>query len=68
MEDYSQRKKDRGRLGIEFVLTKNKTLLFKRIWKLGCNDKANGANFTREKYKPSFSNGVSQFSKRISVI
>jgi hypothetical protein len=62
MEDYSQRKKDGGRLGIEFVLTKNKTLLFKRIWKLGCNDKA------REKYKPSFSNGVSQFSKRISVI
>jgi hypothetical protein len=43
---------------------KNKALLFKWIWKLGCDDKAS-ADLIRKKYKPSFSNGLPQFSKRL---
>jgi hypothetical protein len=61
------KEKDRGGLGIGFVLAKNKALLFKWIWKLGCDDKASWADLIREKYKPSFSNGLPQFSKRLSV-
>jgi hypothetical protein len=61
------KEKNRGGLGIGFVLAKNKAFLFKWIWKLGCDDKANWANLIRKKYKPSFSNELPQFSKRFSV-
>ena len=61
------KEKNKGGLGVESVLAKNKALIFKRIWKLGCDDKASWADLIREKYKPSFSNELPQFCKRLSV-